>query len=255
MDGKARVTAKRIEFLRKRVGECRACHLHLYCDGPVPPSVPRETIVPQLLVIGEAPGQQEDKQRQPFVGPAGKLLDRLLKQGMGLSRQQVMISNAVQCRPTVAQKGKMNRAPNQTELYECRDNVARVVDHYAGVGGEWILLMGATALKQFVPWMKIGVWSGKPFAMMHERRLMNVMATYHPAAALRDDRNVTIILDHLKKLNRWKKRLDEWPDKCFCGGEVERYDAMGLAYCEAHLAYRKDGVRMMEVRKKQMTMV
>lgn len=254
MDSKTRLATKRIELLQRKIKGCTGCHLHLYCQSPVPPQIPAATITPQLLIIGEAPGASEDKQGEPFVGAAGKLLEKVLRIGMGLSRKQVIIANGAQCRPTVAQAGKQNRAPSNSELESCRDNVARIVDYYVGVGGEWVLLLGATALKQFVPWMKVGQWSGRPFVMQHRKRLLNMMPTYHPAAALRDDRHVETIIKHLKYLQGLKRGTMEWPYKCFCGKSVAVYDEMGIPYCREHGVYRRGLARVMEVRKEQLVL-
>lgn len=245
----SKLQQRRAELLQNRIRECTRCDLHLYCTAPVPPAIPTTTVTPELLIVGEAPGGLEDKEGEPFVGPAGKLLFRWLKIELGIGRPQVIVTNAAQCRPTVANKGKMNRAPSRKEQGRCLDNVARVVDYYAAAGGRWILLLGATALRSFVEEAKIGAWSGRPFVLKHRVGLLNVMATNHPAAAFRDPQHETVIRRHLRELARFKR--GEWVEKCcLCGTNVEVYDAMGIAWCGEHRGYRK-GVRWAPVVEKE----
>jgi len=70
--------------------------------------------VADLMFIGEGPGEQEDRQGLPFVGRSGQLLDRLLLEELGISREQVYIANVVKCRPPG------NRDPQPDELAACR---------------------------------------------------------------------------------------------------------------------------------------
>lgn len=234
---------RRAELLRRQIANCTDCHLYLYCRAPVPPTIPRHLITPELLIIGEAPGGQEDLKGEPFIGPAGGLFFRLLKIEVGLSRAQCMIGNSVQCRPTVAENGKMNRAPSKQEMSSCRDNVAKIIDYYAERGGRWVLLLGATVLQSIIPDARISSWAGRPFVVKHRRGLLNVFATYHPAAALRDPNHVDTIRRHLNYLAALRKDRSLWPEQCcLCRSDVARYDAMGVAWCKHHLAFQKGAV-------------
>lgn len=246
------VAAKRAELLRRQIVGCTKCGLHLTCRSPVPPRIPSTAITPELLLIGEAPGSQEDREGEPFVGPAGNLLFKWLKIEMGLSRAQVMIGNSISCQPTVNDAGKKNRQPSKSELAACRDNLAKTLAYYLKAGGKWILLAGSTALQSFVAEARIGQWAGRPFVMKHETGLVNaglvnVMPTYHPAAALRDMRHAPTIRRHLNLMATLKRDLSTWPETCFCGKEAARFDAMGVPWCAAHEVYGRGVLRVPRV--------
>src|SRR6185436_5222559 len=95
--------------IREELGECTRCKLH----------TTRRKIVfgvgaedAPLMFVGEAPGEQEDRRGEPFVGPAGELLDRMIE-AMGWTRQTVYIANTTKCRPPG------NRNPQPDELAQC----------------------------------------------------------------------------------------------------------------------------------------
>lgn len=245
---------KRADLIRRTTTNCTNCALHLSCISPTPPSLPTIT-TPELLIVGEAPGGTEERAGEPFIGAAGTFIFRWIKTELGLHRKQCWIANSVACRPTAANKGKTNRAPNKTELDRCRDNLARVVDLYKRSGGEWVLLLGATALKSFVDEARIGSWAGKPFVLKHRDGLLSFMASYHPAAALRDPGYTPTIRRHLNYLAVLRKDTTQWWDKCFCGKEVAVYDGMGIAWCEKHRGLRRGERRVVEVRMKQERMI
>ncbi|HEY7565539.1 MAG TPA: uracil-DNA glycosylase [Acidimicrobiia bacterium] len=126
-----------------------------------------------LMLIGEAPGFHEDQQGEPFVGPAGQLLNRLLNE-IGLTREDVYIANVIKCRPP------NNRDPLPDEIESCkgylRDQISMVDPAVVATLGNFaskLLLRtetGITRLRgRMYPW-----WQG---------RLL--VPTYHPAAALR----------------------------------------------------------------------
>ncbi len=127
-----------------------------------------------VMFVGEGPGEQEDLQGRPFVGPAGQLLDRMLA-AIGLSRDQnVMICNIVKCRPPG------NREPTAEEGAQCLPFLRAQVDI---VRPRIIVCLGATAVRHILgPEARItrvrGQWT--------ERKGFWITATYHPAALLRD---------------------------------------------------------------------
>jgi DNA polymerase len=127
----------------------------------------------EVLFVGEGPGEQEDLQGEPFVGPAGKLLDDMLRM-IGLERSRVYIANIVKCRPPG------NRDPQNIEQDACRAWLDRQI---ALVNPKIIVCLGRIAAKALIdPDFRItrehGVWYD-----IDGRRLM---ATYHPSALLRD---------------------------------------------------------------------
>tara|TARA_Y100000592_G_scaffold54673_1_gene86193 strand:+ start:1474 stop:2127 length:654 start_codon:yes stop_codon:yes gene_type:complete len=106
-----------LEQLRQEYSSCELCSLcpkKTGINGVVKSSGP----VSSIAIVGEAPGADEDVSAQPFVGRAGRMLDKLL-QGARIKRSQVFITNAVKCRPT-QNKGKKNRTPTIDEQESCR---------------------------------------------------------------------------------------------------------------------------------------
>jgi len=127
-----------------------------------------------VMFVGEGPGEQEDLQGRPFVGPAGQLLDRMLA-AIGLSREQnAVICNIVKCRPPG------NREPSAEEAAKCLPFLRAQVDI---VRPRIIVCLGATSVRHIIdPEARItrvrGQWT--------ERKGFWITATYHPAALLRD---------------------------------------------------------------------
>ena len=127
----------------------------------------------RLMFIGEAPGEDEDLQGEPFVGRAGKLVTDMLTKGMGLSRSEVYIANVLKCRPPE------NRVPTNPEMANCVGYLDRQIDI---VRPEFICLLGKTAVTALLQ-------SALPMKSLRQRwfRYRNIptMVTYHPAYLLR----------------------------------------------------------------------
>lgn len=126
----------------------------------------------RLMFIGEAPGADEDRQGEPFVGAAGQLLDRIIV-AMGLAREQVYIANTVKCRPP------HNRDPEPDELAACRHFLERQV---AAIAPDVIVLLGRIAAQAV---LETDASLGKLRGRFHDWRGVPVMCTYHPAYLLR----------------------------------------------------------------------
>jgi len=161
--------------LRTAVAGCRACGL---CETR------RQTVFgvghpnAHCMVVGEAPGEQEDAQGEPFVGAAGQLLDRMLA-ALGLSRgdgtpaQQVFIANTLKCRPP------RNRNPSPEELAACRPFLMRQV---ALVQPRVILAMGRFAVQSL---LDSDAPIGRLRGTVHRWQGVPLVVTYHPAYLLR----------------------------------------------------------------------
>ncbi len=134
-----------------------------------------------IMFIGEAPGFYEDRERRPFVGRAGKLLDRLIGD-IGMRREDVYITNIVKRRPPE------NRDPFPEELSAYRPYLAREID---AVDPKIIATLGRFSMNYFLPDGKISRDQGKVF-WWGEKILVPL---YHPAAALRS----TSVLGDLEK--------------------------------------------------------
>ena len=127
----------------------------------------------QLAVVGEGPGQREDEQGEPFVGPSGQLLNRMLA-GIDLRREDVYLCNAVCCRPPG------NRTPEKKELEACRPFLE---GQLRNVRPRVILALGATAARALTQTSApVGQLRGRWWEW--EETLVRV--TYHPAALLRE---------------------------------------------------------------------
>lgn len=127
----------------------------------------------EVMLVGEGPGEQEDLQGEPFVGPAGKLLDAMLAM-IGLDRNRVYIANVVKCRPP------RNRDPREEEMDACWEWLARQM---ALVQPKIVVCLGRVAAKALIKEdFRITVQHGQWF----DREGRRIMATYHPSALLRD---------------------------------------------------------------------
>ena len=129
----------------------------------------------RVMLVGEAPGRQEDLKGAPFVGRAGQFLDDLLE-SIGLARHQVYITNVVKSRPCIGPPPGRNRAPTAREIGACRpwlDEQIRIVQP------QIIVAMGRIALEYFLPKKKISQAHGQP--LPHAGR--TVLPLFHPAVA------------------------------------------------------------------------
>ena len=158
------------EALRQECLHCHACTLAETRTNVVF-GVGREDA--EIMIIGEAPGANEDKQGEPFVGRGGKLLDDMLKM-IGLDRSRLYITNSVKCRPPE------NRDPMNTEKDACIGYLRRQV---AMMRPKIIVCLGRIAAAELIkPDFKITQEHGQFF----EKRGVQMTALYHPAALLRD---------------------------------------------------------------------
>jgi uracil-DNA glycosylase len=133
-----------------------------------------------LMVVGEGPGETEDKLGRPFVGRAGELLDKMLL-AIDLPREDVYIANTVKCRPTLDTGTRLaNRAPTPDEMKNCRHFLDEQI---AIIRPRVILALGAPAAKSFMGerfsiTRQRGQWAEGPLGIP-------VIATFHPAYILR----------------------------------------------------------------------
>lgn len=131
----------------------------------------------RLMLVGEAPGYHEEKEREPFVGPAGQKLNDILK-AMGISREEVYISNIVKFRPAMPRQTTNNRKPTQEEMASCMPFIRSEIDI---IKPDCIIALGGTAaegllsLEGTVTSMR-GKW--------HAFSGIPVRVTYHPSYLL-----------------------------------------------------------------------
>ncbi len=159
------------ENLRQAVTDCRACTL---CETRTQTVFGIGSTTADLMVIGEAPGADEDRQGEPFVGRAGQLLDLMLA-AIGLARDQVYIANILKCRPPA------NRDPRPEEALRCKPYLMRQI---ALVKPRVLLSVGRVSAQNLLATdTPIGRLRGRWFALGPER--IPLMITYHPAYLLR----------------------------------------------------------------------
>ncbi|MDY0189287.1 MAG: uracil-DNA glycosylase [Desulfuromonas sp.] len=166
------------------LGDCQRCQL----------STTRHNIVfgggnarARVVFVGEGPGREEDAQGIPFVGEAGKLLERILF-AMGLSREEVYICNVIKCRPP------QNRNPGVAEIAACEPFLQRQL---AAIKPQLIVAMGKfaaqTLLQQQVAISKLrGNW--------YSYQNIPVMPTFHPAYLLRNPAGKREVWDDMKQV-------------------------------------------------------
>ncbi|HEV7164776.1 MAG: uracil-DNA glycosylase family protein [Gammaproteobacteria bacterium] len=155
--------------LKTAVRECTACGLRAGCTQTVF-GVGDESA--RWLVIGEAPGADEDKQGEPFVGRAGQLLNSMLM-AIGLKREQVYIANVLKCRPP----GNRDPKPEEAEL--CRPFLERQI---ALIQPSIILAVGRIAAQNL---LHTDTTIGRLRGTVHRLGSIPVVVTYHPAYLLR----------------------------------------------------------------------
>lgn len=166
----------RLAAVARAARDCRACPLWQGNTQTVFGAGPASA---RLMLIGEAPGEQEDRQGLPFVGAAGQLLNEGLAQA-GLDRTEVYVTNVVKHRPWVAQGGrKRNRPPKQSEIAACRPWLQ---EELRLIRPALIVCLGAHAAREIL---------GRQFKLTQERGQWRsgpdgaaVLATIHPAYVL-----------------------------------------------------------------------
>lgn len=204
--GDPSVRANRIaEFddreLREAVAACEACGL---CATRAQTVFGVGAERPECLVVGEAPGADEDASGEPFVGKAGRLLDAMLA-AIGLARtRNVFVANVLKCRPPG------NRDPSPTEIAQCRPFLERQI---ALLAPPMILVVGRIAsLALLQTEASMASLRGKEHRITVEGREIPVVATYHPAYLLRSP----------------EEKSKAWADLCMARATLDRIAAAAV---------------------------
>jgi len=176
-------TEPALQELASEIRSCVRCPLHLSRKNAVPGEGPSDA---SMMIVGEAPGRNEDEQGRPFVGAAGRNLDDLLSEA-GVSRDSAFITNTVKCRPPA------NRRPARNELDTCHPYLRRQVE---AIVPKVIVLLGDAALKEFFPESSLGQAHGKPV----KRGSMLFFPTYHPASVIYNPSLKEVLKDDFRKL-------------------------------------------------------
>ena len=156
-----------LEKLNNQILRCEKCALYKTRTNVVPGEGSPKA---EIMFIGEGPGKNEDEQGRPFIGAAGKLLDKLIEL-IGLTRKDIYIANVVKCRPPG------NRDPLPKEVDACRPWLDQQIEI---IKPKLIVLLGRHSMDRFLPNQKISIDHGKP--KRHNGQVY--FPIYHPAAAL-----------------------------------------------------------------------
>ena len=169
--------AKSLKLLREEATRCRACPLWANATQTVFGAGDRHA---RVMLVGEQPGDEEDRKGLPFVGPAGRLLDRALE-AAGVEREHLYVTNAVKhFKWEPRGKRRLHKTPAQREIDACRRWLESEI---AALAPEVIVCLGATAAKALLgPGFKVSVSRGKFVKSAHAP---HVFATFHPSALLR----------------------------------------------------------------------
>jgi DNA polymerase len=229
-----------------KVKPCRNCWLGDAGHGPVPYSGPDS---PQVVVIGEAPGPDEDALGEPFIGKAGRMMRQQLKEAQ-VRPEVTGFMNVVSCLPPGG--SKPFRAPKAEEILACQGNF---LFQLRVLKPEIVVLAGKYALEAFCPGWKITKERGRALCVNVGMGPIVAVPTFHPSAVLRvsqlrgDFKQDLLQVKWRTKFNRWGR----WPESCrLCGKEVAVYSYMGAAYCERHRGWaHEDWERRTRYEKRQ----
>jgi uracil-DNA glycosylase family protein len=183
-----------LSALRAAENECRRCPLYKNATQAVPGQGPRGA---SMMLVGEQPGDQEDQAGRPFVGPAGRILDRALEEA-GIERKRVFVTNAVKhFKYEMRGKRRLHKRPNAYEIDRCHwwQDLERAI-----VKPAVIVALGATAARSVL---------GRPTTVTKVRGLAlplgdgtKAFVTLHPSALLR-------IRDEADKRRAYRSFVDD----------------------------------------------
>lgn len=162
----------------------------------------RGSMTPRAVLVGEAPGEIEERERKPFRGPAGDVLTGVLT-AIGLTRSDVFITNVVKYRPVIGQLRVRNRTPNLAEQMSSWPYIWEEIDVFRGVP---VVCLGKVALAALgPPGVKVSSWHGTSWYDPHH----TFTSWYHPAVAVYDPDMTPVLVDDAR---RWRKDVLEAPE-------------------------------------------
>jgi len=174
---------QKLETIKQNVIECTKCDLSKTRTNSVPG---KGNFYSNVIFVGEAPGKNEDKNGEPFIGIAGKKLSIALE-GAGISREEVYITNIVKCRPP------KNRVPTTVERETCQEYLKQEI---AIIKPKIICVLGNTAFNSLLGGSEITKFRGK--LVRKENQLY--FLTVHPAATIYNQKLITVLKKDMVKL-------------------------------------------------------
>ena len=173
------------------IRKCTACPLWKNTTLAVPGDGHKDA---KIMFVGEAPGEEEDRQGLPFVGRSGKCLDKMFTLA-GLDRKEVFITNTVKHRPS------KNRAPKATEIKTCKE--LWLDQQIEILKPKLIVVLGGVALKALTNETSVDKLHGEVI----EKDKQQYFVTYHPSAALRYQENRKKMENDFRKLKKMLNKL------------------------------------------------
>jgi uracil-DNA glycosylase family 4 len=175
--------SKKLETIRQKVIKCTNCELCKTRTNSVPG---KGSIHSGVIFVGEAPGKNEDRNGEPFIGIAGKKLSAALEEA-GVSRDDVYITNIVKCRPP------KNRVPTAIERETCQEYLKQEI---ATIKPKIICILGNTAFNSLLGGSEITKFRGKLVKKDNQLYFL----TLHPAAAIYNQELITVLKKDIVKL-------------------------------------------------------
>jgi DNA polymerase len=200
-----------LPVLREAVQNCRGCDLFRKATqavfGELETGTGLKRLKVAMMMIGEQPGDQEDKEGRPFVGPAGKLLDKCLQEAE-IDRRKVYVTNTVKHFKWEARgKLRIHKKPSMKEVHACRPWLEAELE---AVRPSLVVCLGAVAAQSLLgSGFKITQSHGE---LQHREGFPPIIATIHPSAILRArtpedrDRDTNVLLDDLRRANTFLAR-------------------------------------------------
>ncbi|MFC1789467.1 uracil-DNA glycosylase [Patescibacteria group bacterium] len=174
---------EKIRKLNSEIKKCKKCTLYKGRKNAVPGEGP---INAKIMVIGQAPGREEDKTGRPFIGRAGKLLTKLLSLAK-IKREKVFVTSIAKCFPL------KNRKPSKKEITTSLPYLIRQIEI---INPEKIILLGEVSFSVFFPGKKLKDFRGKKI----KKGNREYFVSYHPAAGIRFVKFKKILEKDFKKL-------------------------------------------------------
>ena len=172
-----------IKRLAQKIRKCKKCPLWRTRNNTVPGEGPANA---KIMIIGQAPGQEENFQGRPFVGRAGQFLNQLLKLAK-IKREKAFVTSPLKCFPP------KNRKPTKKEIAACLPYLLEQIDI---INPQKVILLGEVAFSIFFPKQKLGKLRGSWI----KKEGRQFFPTYHPAAGLRFPKIKKILEKDFKKI-------------------------------------------------------
>jgi len=174
---------ERLKKLEKEIRNCKKCPLWKTRTNPVPGEGPPQA---KIMIIGQAPGKEEDLSGRPFVGRAGKFLNQLLKLAK-IKREEIFITSPIKCFPP------QNRKPTRKEILAC---LPYLLEQIEIINPQKIILLGEVPFSIFFRKQRLEKFRGKWI----KKEGRQFFLTYHPAAGMRFPRIKKVLIKDFKYL-------------------------------------------------------